>query len=80
MSTSRPLLPAPTPLNTRPIEWQVVTPATAALLPPGWVLVALSPEDYEKLLANESDETAWINQAARQLEYYRGADDAEPRQ
>ena len=67
----KPALPAPQPVRTLPFDWTVVTPSR---LPTGqdWVLFSLTPEDYERLSANQAEYLRWATEASHQLEYYRG--------
>lgn len=77
--TERPVLPDPAPIQTRRVEWQVVTPDT---LPEGndWVLFSMTAKDYENLAKTMADTIRWVKEAKWRLQYYRGETDvpAEP--
>ena len=67
----RPALPNPSPIQTAPVQWVVVTPEN---LPEGseWVFFALTPKDYENLSRNQADTLRWVTEAHWRLRYYRG--------
>lgn len=65
-----PALPNPQPIDTAPLNWIIVTPDR---LPAGdgWVLIALTPKDYETLARNQADTLRWVREAMWRLRYYR---------
>jgi len=65
-----PPLPNPEPINTASVNWIIVTPDR---LPAGdgWVLIALTPQDYETLARNQADTLRWVREAMWRLQYYR---------
>lgn len=66
-----PPLPDPAPLELRPVDWAVVTAET---LPQGegWVLMGLTPEQYENLSLNTAEMLRYVREAKWRLRYYRG--------
>ena len=69
--TERPPLPNPPPIETRKLEWTVLTPET---LPLGddWVFFGLTPRAYEDLSLNQADTLRFIDEAMWRLNYYTG--------
>lgn len=64
-------IPLPSPISTRPVQWVVVTSNN---LPPGdgWVIIGLTPDQYENLSMNTAEMLRWAREAGYQLRYYRG--------
>lgn len=75
VAVDRPIMSMPEPLNQEPVTWRTLTPQVVETLPPGWVYFALSPEEFERFVRNDTDTTRWIGEARGQLQYYRGEDD-----
>lgn len=67
----RPTLPAPLPVSLLPVDWVVVTSDS---LPPGdgWVIIGLTPAQYEALSLNMAELLRWAQEAGYQIRYYRG--------
>lgn len=68
----RPKLPIPAAVQVDDLKWQVVTPKVVPSLGSDWVLLALSPEQYEALGRNLGEVARWVCEARFQLHYYRG--------
>ena len=66
----RPNLPDPEPIETRPIEWKVLTEKDK--LVKGQAYIALTPKDYEELSLSMADVLRWIKEARWRLQYYKG--------
>jgi hypothetical protein len=67
---TRPNLPAPEPIQTRPLKWKVLTEKDK--LVKGQAYIALSTKDYENLSLNLADVVRWIKEARWRLKYYKG--------
>lgn len=69
---SQPKLPPPEPIETLPLEWDVITNENA---PEGeWVFFALTPEQYEVLSRNMAEILRWVKEAQWRLDYYGETD------
>lgn len=66
-----PPLPDPAPLDLRTVDWTVVTAATVPK-EPGWVIIGLTPEQYENLSLNTAEMLRYVREAKWRLMYYRG--------
>lgn len=63
-------LPAPDPIQTRDVNWRVLTPST---VPEGdFVYFGLTPRDYEALSHNQAETLRWVTEARHRLDQYRG--------
>lgn len=67
----RPNIPNPDPVDLQEVDWVVLTPDTVPT-EEEWVLIGLSPEDYERLSLNQAELLRWITEARWRLRYYRG--------
>jgi hypothetical protein len=59
----KPTLPDPEPIQTLPVEWQVIETEDGPLL-------ALPPKEFENLATNLAEILRWIQEAAWRLHYY----------
>jgi hypothetical protein len=66
----RPNLPDPEPIETRPIQWKVLTEKD--IIEKDEAYIALSPKDYEELALSMSDIVRWVKEARWRLNYYKG--------
>ena len=64
-------MPNPQPIETRTVEWTVLTPET---IPDSddWSYFGLTADEYEDLALNQADILRWVREAAWRLRYYRG--------
>lgn len=68
----QPSLPPPEPLDLAPLEWTVVT---RERLPAGdFVLVALTPRQYESLARNTTELLRWVREARYRVDVCRRED------
>ncbi len=65
----RPALPAPDPIKTYPVMWNVMSYGN----PPEPYFV-LSAKDYQNLSLSVADTRRWVDEAAGQLRYYQKED------
>lgn len=67
----RPALPAPAPIQTRPVDFTIITPDH---LPEGsdWVVFGMDATSYENLAFNNAETLRWAMETGFQLRYYRG--------
>ena len=69
---ARPPLPRPRPIQTLPVEWQVLTPATP---PKGdYTYFALDSKNYENLSRNFGEIERYTGETDWHLRYYRKED------
>ena len=74
VKTKRPpkvsVVPDPDPIKLGSVKWRVIS---SKRLPSGkdWVVIGVSPKDYETLAKNEAEKLRWIKEAKSRLKYYR---------
>lgn len=64
--TGATLLPYPAPVNLESVDWIVIES------PEGQRYVALTPEQFETLMANHAELLRYIREAGYQIRHYRG--------
>lgn len=68
MLPAKPALPQPSPVTTKPVNWQVIKKGTVATDD----LFTLNADQFNNLTANETEFLRFIKEAVAQLKYYSG--------